>query len=530
MPETTRRARIGALTNTLIVAVGYLLSRVLGLLREVIISSQFGTLPELDAFRATFAIVDLIYLVVAGGALGTAFIPVFAGMLGQQRRDAAWELASATLNLALAGLIAACLLVALLAEPIVALTVGSGFGPESRALTVDLLRLMLIQPLLLGVGGIAKAVLEAHDRFGVPALGANLYNVGIICGALLAPWLGVYGLVAGVNAGALAFLVAQIPALRSLGGSYARRAWAAAEGGRQVLGLLGPRLFGQAVWQINLIAVASFASLLGAGAVAANGYALQLMMLPHGLLALSVGTVIFPQLARLHADGAHAELRRQALGALRGVLFVALPASALFAALAAPVVRILFERGAFDSGSTALTASALVCYMVGLAAFTASEIAVRTFYAMQDTRTPVAVGCAAVLVNIALGLLAVRGGLGLPGLALAFSAANIVEAALLAAALFRRLGDPGRDFWGGLAYMSLSACASLVVVLVIRGWSARWLPEISAAHTYRWPAAFPALALWTAAAGGIGAAIYAALAWALRLPELRLLAARIRRR
>lgn len=530
MPDTTRRARLSALTNTLIVAGGYLLSRVLGLLREVIISNQFGTLPELDSFRATFAIVDLIYIVIAGGALGTTFIPVFAGMLGQQRRDDAWRLASAILNLALVGLIVTCVLVGLLADPIVAMTVGSGFAPAARALTVDLLRLMLIQPLLLGVGGLAKAVLEAHDRFGVPAFGANLYNIGIIIGALLSPWLGVYGLVVGVDLGALAFLLIQIPALRGLGVAYVRRAWADVAGVAQVLAMLGPRLFGQAVWQINLIAVASFASLLGAGAVAANGYALQLMMLPHGLLALSVGTVIFPQLARLHADGDHTALQQQAVQALRGVLFVALPASALLAGLATPVVRLLFERGAFDSASTALTSSALIFYMLGLAAFTASEIVVRTFYAMQDTRTPVAVGCVAVLVNLALGLLLVRSGYGLPGLAYAFSVANLIEMVLLLVALFQRIGDPGRDFWGSLAYMSLSALVALVAVLVIRNQSASWLPTVSAAYPYQWPVAFPALALWTAATGAIGAALYAALAWALRIPELRHMVARVRRR
>jgi putative peptidoglycan lipid II flippase len=523
-------ARAGTLANTLIVAGGYLLSRVLGLAREVIISNQFGTTAQLDAFRAMFGVIDMIYIVVAGGALGTAFIPVFAGMLGERRSDDAWRLASAILNLALAGLVVISVLVGLLAEPIVALTVGRGFDAPTRALTVDLLRLALLQPILLGVGGIVKAALESFDRFGLPALGANLYNLGIIGGALLAPWLGVYGLVAGLNAGALLFLAVQLPGLAAAGARYRRRAWLDVPGVLEVGRMLGPRLFGQAVWQINLVAVASFASLAGSGAVAANGYALQLMLLPHGLLALSVGTVIFPRLARLHASGEHAAFREQAVGALRGVLFVAIPASAILSALGVPIVRALFERGRFDLASTLLTTSALNYYMVGLAAFTASEIVVRTFYAMQDTRTPVAIGALAVALNIGLGYTLLRAGAGLSGLALAFSVANIAEAALLLAVFARRAGGLGRSFWAGLAWMLLAGAICLAGLLLLRGISADRIPAIRPDSPYRWPQDFPLLALWLAAAGLLGAGIYAAVAALARLPELSVLVARVRRR
>src|SRR5690349_16457397 len=170
------RARLGLFLNTIIVAGGYMLSRVLGLGREVIISSQFGTPPELDAYRATFGILDLIYLVIAGGALGTAFIPVFSSFLTEDREQDAWRLASSILNLALIALVVACLLIALLADPLVTWTIGRGFEPYRHELTVRILRLMLIQPVLLGVAGLAKATLESFDRFTLPVVGANLYN------------------------------------------------------------------------------------------------------------------------------------------------------------------------------------------------------------------------------------------------------------------------------------------------------------------------------------------------------------------
>lgn len=549
------RARLAPLLNTLIVAAGYMLSRVLGLARDIIISAQFGTLPEYGAYRATFGLLDLIYIVVAGGALGSAFIPVFAGLLEQRDEQGAWRLASGLLTLASAGLLLACALIGLLAEPIVALTIGRGFEPAQRELTVQLLRLLLVQPVLLGLGGLAKATLETFDRFTLPAVGANLYNLGIIGGALLAPWLGIYGLVWGVIAGALLFLLVQLPGLRAVGARYVlvrstkdtkehegigkkspfvflrvlRGFIRATPGLDRVARLLAPRLFGQAAWQINLIAIGSFASLLGTAAVAANGYALTLMLLPHGLVALSLGTVIFPQLARLHAAGDHAAFRTLMIGALRGVLFLALPAAALLAALAGPIVRVLFERGRFGADSTALTAQALVCYALGLAAFAAAEIVVRAFYALHDTRTPVIVGCAMVLLNIALGWLLLRAGAGLPGLALAFSIANIAEAVALLLLIARRLGRLGAAFWQAGATMLLGALLAGGAAWGLREASAAWLPALDPLAAYRWPADFLALAIWLAGVGLLAAAIYGGATWLIGLAEPHTTIERIRR-
>lgn len=479
-PAAPLRAR-SALLNTLIVAGGYLLSRVLGLVRDIIISAQFGTSPAMDAYRATFSIIDLIYIVVAGGALGSAFIPIFAGFLEQQREEDAWRLASSLLNLASIGLVVACTVIAVLAGPIIALTVGAGFDAEQRELTVLLLRIMLLQPILLGLGALAKATLESFDRFTLPAIGANLYNLGIIAGALLAPVLGIgiYSLAGGVVVGAVLFLLVQLPGLRGVNMRYLPRQWFGAPGLRQVGRLLGPRLFGQAAWQINFVAITSFASLLGAGAVAANGYAYTLMLLPHGLLALSLGTVMFPQLTRLHAAGQHELFRATAMQTVRQVLFVTLPAAAIMLALNAPIIRVLLERGQFSAESTALTAAALAFYLLGLPAFAASEIVVRSFYAMHDTRTPVLVGVGAVLLNVLLGWTLLQSGAELPGLAFAFSTANIAEASVLLLLFQRRFGGLGAGFWRATIGMHIAALACGGVVFAIRLASYNALPFLA---------------------------------------------------
>jgi putative peptidoglycan lipid II flippase len=528
-PATPARARLGPLVNTLIVAGGYLLSRVLGLVREMIISARFGTSPQLDAYKAAFNAIDLIYLVIAGGALGSAFIPIFTHFLTEGRDEDAWRLASTVANLALIALLAACALIALLADPIVALTIGHGFDPAGRVLTAQIVRLLLIQPVLLGLGGLAKATLESFDRFTLPAVGANLYNLGSIGGALLlAPWLGIYGLVWGVIAGAALFLLVQAPGLRSVGARYTPTLRLDLPGVRQIGRLLGPRLFGQSAWQINMLAIGSFATLLGHGAVSANGYALLLMMLPHGLIALSLGTVIFPQLARHHAAGDTAALRAVSLGAVRNVLFLALPTATLLATLRLPVVRALFQRGAFDMTSTTLTTTALGFYALGLAAFAASEILVRTFYAMQDTRTPVYVGIGAVLLNIALGWTLLQLTPSLGALALAFSIANTVESLALLALLRPRLGRLGGDFWGALGRMALATLAFGAALLALLWISRPALPFLRPGDTYRWPADFVPLAIWLAVATGLGIAVYGGVAALLRLDEMRVALGRIR--
>jgi putative peptidoglycan lipid II flippase len=521
------RARLGPFANTLIVAGGYLLSRVLGLARDVIILYQFGTGHEIDAYRAAFGLLDLIYLVVAGGALGSAFIPVFAGFLAQKQDEDAWRLANSVLNLALVALLAACTLIALLADPLVALTIGSGFDAEKRALTAHVLRLLLIQPLLLGVGGLAKATLESFDRFALPAIGSNLYNIGIIGGALLAPWLGIDGLVWGVVAGAALFLLVQLPGLREVGWRYRPALIFDAPGLVQVGRLLGPRLFGQSAWQIGLVVIASYASQLGEGAVTANAAALQLMMLPHGLIALSLGTVIFPQLARHHAAGDLAALRRVALGALRQVLFLALLAAALLGWLGVPIVRALFERGRFTAASTALTAEAFHFYALGLAAFAAAEILVRTFYAMRDTRTPVYIGVVAVITNIGLGWGLLRLGAGLAGLATAFSIANTLEALLLLALLRPRLGRLGSELWRALGTMLLATLLCSAALLALRIVSAGWLPFVTSGGSYRWPDDFLPLVAWLIGVGAIGTLVYAGVAALLGLEEVRATWARL---
>lgn len=430
-----RNARARTMLNTLIVAAGYLASRVLGVVRDIFITAQFGTSPQVDAYRAAFAVPDLIYLVVAGGALGTALIPVFQQQRQHAGSDAANRLVSSVLNMMLPALFLVSVVAWIWAEPLVALTTARGFTPAQQQLTAELMRWLLIQPIVLGIGGIFKAVLEAHEQFSIPTLGSNLYNVGIIAGAaVFSRWYGIHGIIYGVLLGAVAFTVVQIPTLRRIGWQYAARAGMNTPGLRDVWQLLLPRLFGQSVWQINLASMIGIISTFGLGAVAASGYAMQIMLLPHGLVGLSIGTVVFPRLASLYTSQHEDAFAQQASRALQTVLAVTLPISIIMWYAAPLIVLVLFQRGSFDSQSATLTVAAVQGYMIGLAGFCVAEIAVRIWFARKNTRIPVIIGVLTVAFNLAVGWMTTQSGTittRLHTVATVFSVANIGEAVLL---------------------------------------------------------------------------------------------------
>ncbi len=439
--ELTHMFRSRTILNTLTVAIGYLLSRILGVIRDIFITAQFGTSNVVDAYRAAFAVPDLIYLVVAGGALGTALIPVYQ----QQQhvsQSAGWKLISAVMNVSLPLLVGISVIAWIWAEPLLLLTTARGFARDTQLLAVDLMRILLLQPILLGIGGIIKATLEAHDNFRIPTLGSNLYNIGIILGvAILAPIWGIYGVVYGVVLGAAIFLVVQIPSIIRLGWKW-QFAGYQTDGLRDVWQLLLPRIFGQSVWQINLAVMISITSTFGVGAVAATGYGMQIMLLPHGLIGLSIGTVIFPLLARLFVLNQLKTFASHASTALQSVLAVTLPASLVLFLGAESIVGLLYQRGSFDTNSAILTVQAVRGYALGIVGFSLAEIAVRIWFSLKNTRLPVVVGIITVLLNLSMAWLFTRSNNIIENvfiITLIFSVTNTIEAILLILLLKRQL-------------------------------------------------------------------------------------------
>jgi putative peptidoglycan lipid II flippase len=469
-----------------------LLSRSLGFLRQVAINAQFGVGPEADAWFAAFRIPDTIFMLLAGGALLSAVIPVYAEVRRRGDPQALTDLVTGVASLVGLGVALAAGVGALLAGPLMRL-IAPGFPESTLALATDASRWLMLSPLLLGLSAVAKAVLQAQRRFWLPALSPILYNVGIIFGALvLARSFGLAGLVWGTLIGAALHLAVQLPGLRrghsaptgrgtegedpqhrepaatpsphpspfgrgtegegpnhdehtttvwppGRGRSLAARLGLANPDVRKVIRLMLPRLLGVAVLQISLIYVTILASLQGQSAVAALHNAFILMLLPLGVFAMSLGEASLPDLADRWARGDTAGFAARISGLSRYVLFLTLPAAVGLAVLAEPIVAVLFQRGAFDARATELTAIGLQFFAIGLVGHAAVEVLVRGFFAMQDTRTPVAIGVASLVLHMLLSWFFAQW-FGLGGIALGVSLGVLVEAPVLALALHRRGG------------------------------------------------------------------------------------------
>ncbi len=509
-----------------------LFGQLTGLARGIIVAKIFGASPQLDAFFAANRVSETLFLLVAGGALGSAFIPTFTGLLAKDEKDSAWRLASALANAVALTISLLAVLLAVFAPQVVryALAPGLAADPELFALTISLLRIQLISAVLFGLGGLIVGILNAHRIFLVPALTPAMYQLGIIFGAVfLAPSMGIYGLAWGVVIGAVFYLVIQLPSLfklisnlqspianYKLLGIYNKNV-------RTVLLLMGPRLLGVAVVQLNFWVNTWLASHMEAGSVSALYYGFSLMLMAQAAIAQSVAIAAMPTFSAQHALGKTDEMRASLAASLRGILLLAVPASIGLIVLRVPLISLLYQRGEFDERSVELVAWALLWYAAGLIGHSVMEVLTRAFYAQQDTKTPVIIGTLAMGLNVACSILFSRyfaqiGWLPLGGLALANSFATALEATALFIFMRRRLnGIEGRSIADGAWRVSLSALGmgiGLGLWIQVTGGMNRWL----------------------AALGGVavGSIVYLAGVMILRVPEVKTLinviARRLRRR
>ena len=426
----------------LIVAAGFLGSRLLGLLRSVIIAEAFGPQPELDAYWVAFRLPDLVFQLLAGATLASAFIPTFAGVRASDGEAAAWRLASSVLNIVLLATIAFAVVAFLLTPklvPLLAPGLGEGTGREAELndLAVDLTRVMLISPVLFAISGMFMGILNARRHFLMPALAPMFYNLSIIVAALVSTE--VDALAIGVVAGAALHLAVQLPDLRYAGMSYSLVADWRDTAVREVGRLMAPRMLGLAATQINFYFVSIFfASMLTAGAISGLSFAWLITMTPLGIVGMAISTAAFPTLADQAARNDTAGMSGTLGRALRLIIFLSLPAGIGLALLSKPLVVVLLQRGAFDVESTRVTAEALLFYAPALFAHSGIEILSRGFYALGDTKTPVTYAVASMLINVALAA-ALVDSMEVQGLALALSIATVVEFLLLYVAIARRV-------------------------------------------------------------------------------------------
>ena len=513
-----------------LVAALALLSRVLGLVREIAVRQYLGvTTLEATAFDVAGRFPEAIFLIVAGGAIGSAFIPTFTAYFSRDDEAGGWRLFSAVINLVLLVTTVVSAVVMFFAVPFVTFFYAENIArePALLPLTVHLMRIMLLSTVIFGVSGIIMAALNARQHFLLPALAPSVYNVGIIAGGALGAWLGdgrplatVEGLAWGTVAGALGHLLVQLPGLRGRGARYTPVLTVRDPGVRQVLRLMGPRVLGLSFSEINKFLILFLTGTMALGTLPALNSAFRILIMPQGILGQALGIAAFPTLAALAARGEHREMRHIVNDSLRLILFLGLPATVLLILLAEPYITILYQRGLFDAEATLLVATALRFYAVGLIALTAIEVIARAFYALSDTLTPVLIGGIQILVMwiLSLGfrdwLFPALGWLPLGGLALGFSLSNIIEVGLLLGLLRGRLGGlEGRSLLSATLRMSAATAAMVGAIWLVLRLS-------------------PPDAVWMQAVLGTlaGGLAYLLICWALGVEEMRRVLGMVRAR
>ena len=482
----------------------------IGLIREVIIARQFGTSGEYDAYLAAFRIPDLIFLLIMTGSFGSAFIPVFRGLLDDDE-DAAWRLASAVITWTAVLVVVAGVIVLLFADPIVRYLVAPGLSPELQDLSARIMRILLAAQLFIGMGIAAKGILETHHRFTVPGLAPLLYNVGIIFGAVvLSGRWGVTGLAIGVVIGGLLHFAVQLPELRNVGIVF-QPTLRMVEGLREVATMLGPRVIGQAAFQINFIVVTYLATREGEGKVSAINYAWAIMMLPNAVMGQSFGTVLFPTMTAQSERGDLDGLRDTLTQGLQNLLFLAMPASIGLFAFREEIIRIIFESGAFSASSTQLVVAPLAFFALALVFYSLVEVLARTFYAMRIVNIPVIAGVSIMIINVILALL-LTPRVGYAGLALALALSTAIEAIMLVVALVWILGRFDASFGLWFAKVGVATATMAVLALVMSDYLN---DQLASGAIGRW---FGLILLGWAI--GLCGGLYAISAYALRMPEI----------
>ena len=439
----------------LIVSGAFLISRVLGWVRVVVIVN--GGLPgaDLDAFFAAFRLPDLVFQLVAAGALSSAVIPIVSALLATDETARAWRVVSTIANLMLAALLVLAVIV-LVAAPAIIPAITPGFTPDQWSRTVDLTRIMILSPIFLALGSLVTSVLNAQGRFAASAIAPIVYNLAIIGAAVfLVPPLGVTGLAIGVVAGAIAHFAVQLGPLRALGFRYDRSIELADEEARQALKLMAPRALGLGAGQITFVVVTGLASTLFVGAVTGFNVAFTLLQIPIGVIGVPLGVVVLPSLSRDAALGNLTEFAALMSRAIRLIVYVMVPITAIAIVLRTEVVRLLFGDAKLDAHALDQTATTLAAFLIGLTAHALIAVLARAFYARQDTRTPVAAAVLAVVVNSSLAAILV-GPLGLPGLGLAIAIAAWLEAIALFVLLNRSLPELAIRPIASLGFRSLA--------------------------------------------------------------------------
>lgn len=455
--------------------VAFIISNLAGLTRQILVANAFGTDADMEAFNAANRVAETLFNLVAGGALSSAFIPIFTTILAKNDRSRAWRLASAVANLVFIITVLVGIAAAIFAPWVVRNILAPGFAsdPIKENLTIALMRLMLPSAVIFGLSGLVMGILNSNQIFFYPSLAPAMYQIGMIFGVIfLVPTMGIFGLGWGVVIGAGLHLLLQIPALLKVHGKYSLSIGLDMPDVREVIRLMGPRLLGVAVVQLNFWINTRLASQFTEGSVTGIVLGFTLMLMPQAAIAQSIAIAALPSFSTQVAQGRQNEMRYSLASSLRWVLILSIPASIGLMILRRPIIQLLYQRGQFDALSTELVAWALLWYAAGLVGHSLVEILARAFYSLHDTRTPVFVGVLAMSLNVIFSYIFASsfnrlGWMPHGGLALANTLATGIESAGLLYLMRRRLGGLQGRLILDAAWKALVAALTMGLLLLL---------------------------------------------------------------
>ena len=477
------------------------LSRILGWVRDRAIGHFWGTTGHTDTFWAAFGVPDLLYYLLAGGALSAALIPVLAGYLREREDDESWRIANTLVTVFALFALVGIILILIFAPTLVAL-VAPGFaanrGPAAVAECAGYVRILAPMVFFTVLSALFTGILQSHRHFTAPAAGWLLYNVGIIAGASTGGiWFASrYGAEAGLRvtcvgvvAGAVLLVGVQVPSLVARGFRYRPALALSHPGVREVVRLFVPYMGGLAFTQICLLWLpAFFGSFFDPGSVTSLRYANRLVVLPLGLFGVAISTAAFPAMAERIAGGEVDAFRRLFSGSMRAVIFFSVPCTALLIALAGPILRLLWRSGKFGEGSVGAAEFCLIYYALSLIGLSALQVLNRAFYSLKDARTPplVGIGYTVIIVGLAVGLMGSR--LRYAAIAAATSVGVTVGMLVMFGLLRRRLGGiDGRAIAASVARILVASA----VLAVVSFWASRLFGELLGVPTTHLAAAAP---------------------------------------
>lgn len=501
-----------------IVAGAVMLSRILGLARELIFAGLFGAGKGMDAFITAFRAPNLLRDLFAEGALSTAFVTVFSQKIATEGEESAWSLAAkmASLTVVFMSLIS---LLGVLFAPYLIYLLAPGFSPDKVVLTVLLTRVMYPFILLVSLAALAMGMLNAKNIFTAPALASSFFNLGSILGGIFFGWWldphfgekALTGLALGTLLGGLLQLIVQVPSLYQAGFHWILDCRWRDPGVKQVLTLMLPAIIAASAVQINVMVNSIFASYLGDGPVSWLSFSFRLMQLPLGVFGVAIATVTLPVVSRMAILGNMTQFCATLARAMRLALFLTLPAAIGLIVLAKPIIALIYQRGKFQTLDTLHTAESLQFYALGLVAYSCIKVLTPAFYSINHRWTPMMVSFLSIAFNFIFNLIFIfHLKMGHKGLALSTALAAILNVSMLGILMTRFAGTLHlKKLWQ--TFWRCSVASLPMILLAIK--SLAWLDHLT--HASLPIRVGGLLSVITAAA-----AIFMTMGWLLQIEEI----------